>query len=175
MNINHASTQYGDILKLHYKKDRTLEDAKKENEARKQDPALDQMLYDADKADMLNEFSKAKQLMMKLARGENLTDEEKQFLNENYPEFSQSAEQAQVEAEKVKENLKNARNKDEKQAIIMQAASMINSLSENDTVYAAALSEAIKTAINDKQDTDDFYRRNYNNSKTKANFLDIRG
>lgn len=144
-----ANQTYADTIRIHYKKDKTHAEQLQEHAARRENPMLDQMLYDADKAEILGEMCEAKNLMLKIARGDDLTEEEKKFLKENYPEYADKAEKAKEQAEKIKEQLKNAKTPEEKQGVIMQAYSMVQGVSEQDMLYGQALGEAVKNVLSE--------------------------
>ncbi|MDO5517888.1 MAG: hypothetical protein Q4F66_10045 [Clostridium sp.] len=71
------------ILELHYKKDRTMDEAYEESAARKADPELDAALYAADKAEALEIVGKVQNILMKASSGQKLTPEEEKMVEED--------------------------------------------------------------------------------------------
>lgn len=67
-------------------------------ELRKKDPALDRAMYLADLAKMHDDISKAEQIAKKVAKGEPISDEEKEFILKNDPEKYKRAIEARKRA-----------------------------------------------------------------------------
>ncbi len=144
---------YSKAIDLHYKANRTMEDAYAEAAIRRENPALDRALYEADKAEMFNDSNKAKNLMKKIARGEELTPEERAYMEENYPDMVRQAEQAKQQAEQMADQIKNASSDTEKNAVVMEAYTLVQNTAEVDSEYAEVLGESIKKMLSDTSDS----------------------
>ena len=64
------------------------------------------------------ENKKAEVIAIKIIKGETLTSKEQKFINENYPEIKQIAEQSIKEGNDLKEQIKNFKTEEEKQQAI---------------------------------------------------------
>lgn len=152
---------------LHGKQNKSEAEKALENQIRKENPLIDQMLYEADKAEMIKEITKARELMLKAARGEALTPEEERFLKEKYPEYYEKANKAKQEAQTVKNQLKAAKTKEAKQQIMTQATQRIATLAKHDSLYAEAFQEAIK-AVEQTTNKEDGLRTEESNQGIQA-------
>ena len=94
---------------------------------------------------------KAQKIARKIARGENVTPQEKAFLMKFDPKLAQMAELAYQQGERVKHALQNASNKEEQQNIIQQAYQMVAQVSKKNPQFGELLGEAVKAAVQDSR------------------------
>lgn len=94
---------------------------------------------------------KAQKIARKIARGENVTPQEKAFLMKFDPKLAQMAELAHQQGERVKHALQNASNKEEQQNIIQQAYQMVAQVSKKNPQFGELLGEAVKAAVQDSR------------------------
>ncbi|MGL4343563.1 MAG: hypothetical protein ACRCTE_00045 [Cellulosilyticaceae bacterium] len=78
-------------------------------------------------AEVSEMFSKAEKIAVKIAKGEPLTSEEEQLINEKFPDLRREAEQAKQEAEQLKQRIQAAKTSEEKQQIASEAMQSISS------------------------------------------------
>lgn len=98
-------------------------------ETRKTNKELDWALYDADKAQMFMDIAKEKNIALKLAKGEKLSNEEREFIEKNNPTLLEKAQNAIKQAKALKQNS-------------FQAISIIKNFAKYDPEYAELLQEA---------------------------------
>ena len=65
---NSSNYDYNHILSLHNKKDKTQAELTEYNEARANNPALDQALYEQDKAEAMSYVNKIQAILKKVAK-----------------------------------------------------------------------------------------------------------
>ncbi|KFX56591.1 MULTISPECIES: hypothetical protein [Clostridium] len=71
-------------------------------------------------AEIFEDMSKAEKLAKKVAKGETLTKEEQEFLEEKFPQIKDEAQRAKQEAEALAKRIKAADSKGEKRLILLQ-------------------------------------------------------
>lgn len=140
-----------EALNLHNKVNKTPEETDKLWDERANNEALDRALYLNDLSKICEEQFKAEQLAKKLAKGERLTQEERAYLEKVNPQLLKDAEKAKEEAENLKNQLKNSKNKQAAQNIIEQASFQANAASQYNMQYANLLKEAIAKVCNEEQ------------------------
>lgn len=146
---------------------------KKLDEQRKDDPVLDRALYQSDMAELMSDMGKADAIARKAAKGGNLTEEEKKFMEDFDPEQLKKAEKAKEEAKRIKESMKNASSKEEAQGIMMQALTTASQMMKNgDAQFGKLLIEAIKNETEDGNGTNDSRVNQYNNKKDKGRYFE---
>ena len=122
---------------------------------RKLNPELDASLYALDLSKAISDTSRTDELAKKVARGEKLTNEEKAFMEKTDPEKLKKAEEANLQREELKRQLKNAKTPSHAASIISSAlANVISIQKSGDTVMADLLMEGIK------KETADYYSKN---------------
>ena len=122
---------------------------------RKLNPELDASLYALDLSKAISDTSKTDELAKKVARGEKLTNEEKAFMEKTDPEKLKKAEEANLQREELKRQLKNAKSPSHAASIISSAlANVISIQKSGDTVMADLLMEGIK------KETAEYYSKN---------------
>ncbi|MGL5675949.1 MAG: hypothetical protein ACRDDX_06030 [Cellulosilyticaceae bacterium] len=127
-------------------------------------------------------FSKAEKIAMKIAKGEKLTPEEEQLMNEKFPDLKREAEQAKKEGEDLKERIKAAKTREEKQQIASGAMQSISSQMSKGTmapiqaaVKMAATQKAIEEAEKEDEESKGLTRNAMNQSALEpGSFLNIR-
>lgn len=122
---------------------------------RKLNPELDASLYALDLSKAISDTSRTDELAKKVARGEKLTNEEKAFMEKTDPEKLKKAEEANLQREELKRQLKNAKTPSHAASIISSALSNVISIQKSgDTVMADLLMEGIK------KETAEYYSKN---------------
>lgn len=122
---------------------------------RKLNPELDASLYALDLSKAISDTSRADELAKKVARGEKLTNEEKAFMEKTDPEKLKKAEEANLQREELKRQLKNAKTPSHAASIISSALANVISLQKSgDTVMADLLMEGVK------KETAEYYSKN---------------
>lgn len=122
---------------------------------RKLNPELDASLYALDLSKAISDTSRTDELAKKVARGEKLTNEEKAFMEKTDPEKLKKAEEANLQREELKRQLKNAKSPSHAASIISSAlANVISIQKSGDTVMADLLMEGIK------KETAEYYSKN---------------
>ena len=169
MKIN--NTQFLQGFTLYNKKNKTLKETNELNDMRKKDPQLDRALYQADIAKMYEECSKVEQIAKKVAKGEPITKEEEEFINQVDPELLKKANMAKNQGDNLKVKLKNAKTKEEAQSILSQSTSVVVGLKDSDPVYANILMEAIKKAYDESKDNKE--NNNYSRKKQYSSMIDF--
>lgn len=144
--------RFAAMFTLHNSPDQTRETRDKVRAARKEDPALDRALYDADMAALHDEIAKVEVLAKKVARGEQLSNEEREFLQQNSPEVLRTAEEARQRAKEIGEALKQADGSEERQQILSSAMMEIDSsLKGGNEKYAEYVIEALSAQGKDQK------------------------
>ena len=122
---------------------------------RKLNPELDASLYALDLSKAISDTSKTDELAKKVARGEKLTNEEKAFMEKTDPEKLKKAEEANLQREELKRQLKNAKTPSHAASIISSSlTNVLNVQKSGDTVMADLLMEGIK------KETAEYYSNN---------------
>ena len=122
---------------------------------RKLNPELDASLYALDLSKAISDTSKTDELAKKVARGEKLTNEEKAFMVKTDPEKLKKAEEANLQREELKRQLKNAKTPSHAASIISSSlTNVLNVQKSGDTVMADLLMEGIK------KETAEYYSKN---------------
>lgn len=122
---------------------------------RKLNPELDASLYALDLSKAISDTSRTDELAKKVARGEKLTNEEKAFMEKTDPEKLKKAEEANLQREELKRQLKNAKTPSHAASIISSAlANVISIQKSGDTVMADLLMEGVK------KETAEYYSKN---------------
>ena len=122
---------------------------------RKLNPELDASLYALDLSKAISDTSKTDELAKKVARGEKLTNEEKAFMEKTDPEKLKKAEEANLQREELKRQLKNAKTPSHAASIISSSlTNVLNVQKSGDTVMADLLMEGIK------KETAEYYSKN---------------
>ncbi|WP_045517011.1 hypothetical protein [Clostridium sporogenes] len=163
------------IFNLHNKKNKSIEEQEEVHKARKEDPELDRMLYLDDLNKVYEEQAKVEAIARKVARGEKLTEEEKELINRVNPEMLRKAEAAKQENESLKQKLRNAKSKQEALGILSQACMGAQQITECDPQYGNLLMELIQEAHADyNKDTGiPEQTRQYEKNQQYKNKLDI--
>lgn len=108
-------------------------------ETRKTNKELDWALYDADKAQMFLDIAREKMIAIKLAKGEKLSDEEREFIEKNNPQLLEKAQNAQIFVKNLKKP-----NQDSDTSKL-QVLNAIQKLSKYDPEYAELLLNAYES------------------------------
>lgn len=72
-------------------------------------------------AEVYMEMGRAEVIAIKIAKGESLTPEEEQFINESYPDLKREANRAKEEGEQLKKRLQHAKTESARQNILSAA------------------------------------------------------
>lgn len=107
-------------------------------EQRKKNPALDIALYDAQKAQMLEDVAKEKMIALKVAKGEKLSKEEQEFMEKNNPQLLQKAAMAKEFVKQLKQN---------KNTNSLHVLSAINNIQKYDPQYAELVSQSFNSSL----------------------------
>ena len=100
----------------------------------------------------------ADKIARKIARGEILTEEEKETIRRVDPEKLRKAEMTNKRREKIEKKLRNAKNRKEAKAILTEAKMEASLAADrSDLVYGGLLTEAVKKAESD------YYEKNNKN------------
>lgn len=160
LNLGLAKT---DFFKLYLKANKTKEENSLLNEARKNDPALDKMIYNADMAKLHEEQARAQNIAKKIAQGKKLSEEEREFIEKYDPELIKKAERAKGEGDRVRQALKNANSDLDRGIIASNAISQAYQIQKKgpDEVYGGLLLDAVTQAVMD-----------YNKKRDKTEKLD---
>lgn len=122
---------------------------------RKLNPELDASLYALDLSKAISDTYRTDELAKKVARGEKLTNEEKAFMEKTDPEKLKKAEEANLQREELKRQLKNAKTPSHAASIISSSlTNVLNVQKSGDTVMADLLMEGIK------KETAEYYSMN---------------
>ncbi|MDA3732400.1 hypothetical protein PBV87_12965 [Niameybacter massiliensis] len=159
-----TNMSYAEALNLHNKVNKTTEEQDKLWNERANNQALDRALYLNDLSKVYEEQFKAENLAKKLAKGESLTKEERAYLEKVNPQLLKDAEKAKQEAENLKNQLKNAKDKQTAQKLIEQASFQANAVAKYNKQYADLLKEAISKVCSDEQ--------GYKHDNDKTNTID---
>ncbi len=108
---------------------------------------LQKLLEPKDVDDSEKDMKKAQRIAKKIARGEPVTPQEKQFLRQVDPKLAQMAELARKEGERIKHALQQASSKEEQQSIVQQAYQQVAEVSKKNPQFGELLGEALKAAI----------------------------
>ncbi|NOH17184.1 hypothetical protein [Clostridium cochlearium] len=168
MNIQgYSNFQY--IFNLHNNPNKTMEDQAKINKARKENPILDRVLYQNDINKMFEEQAKIEKIAKKIARGENLSKEERELISEADPEMLRKAEMAKQENEALKRSLKNAKSKQQAQRILAEACIKAQLVSKVDPQYSDLLMDTIQELHEDFNKTNTLYDETKNYGQNRKN------
>lgn len=173
ININGGNWDLGTILSAHKNKNTSLEQRQQINNLRKENPELDRMMYASDLADLHKEIAKTNEIAKKIAKGEQITEEEKNYIQDKNPQLLQEAQTAKQEAEDLRDKLKNTNNPEEAALIIANSMTSVKNTAKYNPVKADLMMEAFQATINsynanlNKDDDDD------KKAKT-TNFLNIK-
>ena len=122
---------------------------------RKLNPELDASLYALDLSKAISDTSRTDELAKKVARGEKLTNEEKKIMEKTDPEKLKKAEEANLQREELKRQLKKAKTPSHAASIISSSlTNVLNVQKSGDTVMADLLMERIK------KETAEYYSKN---------------
>ncbi len=108
---------------------------------------LQELLEPKEVDDSEKEAQKALRIAKKIARGDNVTPEEKQFLIRVNPQLAQMAELARKEGQRIKNALQQAGSKEEQQTIVQQAYQQVSEVTKSNPQFGMLLGEAVKAAI----------------------------
>ncbi|RXM58889.1 hypothetical protein [Clostridium tetani] len=137
-------SNFVNIFNLHKNPQKTKADQIKIDIARKENPQLDRALYLNDINKVFEEKAKVEQIAKKIARGKQLTREEKELISRTDPEMLRKAEMAKQENDALKRSLKSAKSKQHAQRILAQACIKAQLVSEVDPQYADLLMDTIQ-------------------------------
>ncbi len=98
-----------------------------------------------------NDAKKAAKIAKKIARGDHVSPQEKQFLMQVDPILAQMAETARKEGERIKHALSQADSKEEQQSVIQQAYQMAQQASKANQQFGMLLGEAVKAAVQESR------------------------
>ena len=113
---------------------------------------LQKLLEPKDVDDSEKDMKKAQRIAKKIARGEPVTPQEKQFLRQVDPKLAQMAELARKEGERIKHALQQASSKEEQQSIVQQAYQQVTEVSKKNPQFGELLGEAVKAAIQEAKE-----------------------
>lgn len=113
---------------------------------------LQKLLEPKDVDDSEKDMKKAQRIAKKIARGEPVTPQEKQFLRQVDPKLAQMAELARKEGERIKHALQQASSKEEQQSIVQQAYQQVAEVSKKNPQFGELLGEALKAAIQEAKE-----------------------
>ncbi len=113
---------------------------------------LQKLLEPKDVDDSEKDMKKAQRIAKKIARGEPVTPQEKQFLRQVDPKLAQMAELARKEGERIKHALQQASSKEEQQSIVQQAYQQVTEVSKENPQFGELLGEALKAAIQEAKE-----------------------
>ncbi|MCI9532699.1 MAG: hypothetical protein HFH38_13405 [Lachnospiraceae bacterium] len=108
---------------------------------------LQQILEPKEVEDSERDAQKALRIARRIARGDNVTPQEKAFLMRIDPKLAQMAELAKQQGERVQHALENASSKEEQQVIITQAYQQVAEFTKANPQYGELVGEAVKAAI----------------------------
>ncbi len=108
---------------------------------------IQQLIEPKEVDDSERDAKKAMQIARRIARGENVTPQEKAFLMRIDPRLAQMAELARQQGERVQHALENAQSKEEQQTIITQAYQQVAEFTKANPQFGELVGEAIKSAI----------------------------
>ena len=114
---------------------------------------IQQIMEPKEVDDTEKDVKKAVQIARKIARGESVTPQEKEFLMRVDPKLAQMAELARQQGERVKHALKNASSKEEEQTIVMQAYQQVTEFTKANPQFGMLVGEAVKAAIQEAKDS----------------------
>lgn len=169
MKINNNNMSWTEAFNLHNKVNKTKEETDKLWNERANNEALDRALYLDDLSKIHEEQFKSEQLAKKLAKGESLTKEEREYLEKVNPQLLKDAEKAKEEAENLKNQLKNAKDKQAAQNVIEQASFQANAVAKYNMQYANLLKEAIAKVCSEEQG----HQHNANQTNTIDNLFGV--
>lgn len=112
---------------------------------------LQKLLEPKEIDDSEQEAKKALQIAKRIARGDSVTPEEKQFLMRVNPQLAQMAELARKEGQRIKSALQQASSKEEQQTIVQQAYQQVTEVTKSNPQFGMLLGEAVKAAIQEAQ------------------------
>lgn len=131
------------------------------NKARENDPVLDRALYISDIAEMYKKMAMEEAIAKKIAKGESLTPEEKEYAKEMDPKILRMAESVKEKSESLKDKLKGAKTKEEAQRVIMSASSEASMVIElGNSQYGELLMEGIRDAVSKYNKVDESFEYN---------------
>lgn len=113
---------------------------------------LQKLLEPKEIDDSEKEAKKALEIAKKIARGDSVTPEEKQFLMRANPQLAQMAELARKEGQRIKSALQQASSKEEQQTIVQQAYQQVSEVTKSNPQFGMLLGEAVKSAIQEAQE-----------------------
>ena len=110
-------------------------------------------------AKVLSEKSKAERIAVKIAKGEDLTEEEEKFISEKFPDLKREALEAKKYGKELEGQIRNAKTKSEKEQIIAMAVSsvaqMVKSGSASESqlkIKMAVIEKARENSMKEEQD-----------------------
>lgn len=127
--------------------------------------------------EVMDEMNRAEAIAMKIAKGKELTEEEKQFISAKYPDMKREAEQAKKEGEDLANRLKCCKTKEERQMLVSTAIGNISNMAKKGAlsefqvrIKIEAIEEAVKKVEKDKDKGDNI---NIGNAEINAGtFID---
>ena len=99
-------------------------------------------------AKVLSEKSKAERIAVKIAKGEDLTEEEEKFISEKFPDLKREALEAKKYGKELEGQIRNAKTKSEKEQIIAMAVSSVAQMVKSGSASESQLK--IKMAVIEK-------------------------
>ncbi len=112
---------------------------------------MQQILEPKEVDDSSRDTKKALQIARKIARGEPVTPQEKDFLMRVDPKLAQMAQLAKQQGDRVKHALESASSKEEQQTVIMQAYQQVTEFTKANPQFGMLVGEAVKAAIQKAQ------------------------
>lgn len=161
-----SSYDYSHIMELHNKKNRTQAETQEYNEARANNPELDQALYNQDKAEVTAFVDKIQEILRKTARGEKLTDEEQKMV-ENDADLAKKVSDVKQQKDNAENQLKNASPEQRKQ-ILNNMMMQLSQKSEYTSDDMATMEIVQQLMYKYGNDNDDNSNNNENNNKNSS-------
>ena len=143
-----AKTANGDIIVDMGQVLRNLSGVEQDKEKKS---LMQQILEPKEVDDSSRDTKKAFQIARKIARGEPVTPQEKDFLMRVDPKLAQMAQLAKQQGDRVKHALESASSKEEQQTIIMQAYQQVTEFTKANPQFGMLVGEAVKAAIQKAQ------------------------
>lgn len=124
---------------------KSLDSLRKENQKRMTTNPDLQRIWDDNKRS--RERMKAESIARKIAKGSQVTAEERAFLERTNPELLKKADEAKRAAEELKSRLKSAKTKEEARDMMIQANGMVVETGKRDAEFAGLLKEGNDSVI----------------------------
>lgn len=113
-------------------------------------PDLQRIWDDNEKS---RERMKAESIARKIAKGNQVTAEERAFLERTNPELLKKAEEAKKAADELKSRLRSAKTKEEAKDMINQANGMVVDIGKRDVEFAGLLKEGHDSVIKEYKES----------------------